>query len=160
MVAPFCVERRHDADLAPYSLRLPQLCCKKTRARRPDAASHEDLNMRKHLRNDPSRAIQRLIDLQCRLVEVSGESVSAVWPVYQVARAAFCSFKEERDSDFYRQLETLYSAAYDMLMGARVRSIADAVILLEYMRDNKEDLRPDVIDRILAVLGADIAAAA
>jgi len=41
-----------------------------------------------------------------------------------------------------------------------VRSIGDAVILLQYMRDNKEDLRPDVIDRILAVLGADMAAAA
>jgi hypothetical protein len=116
--------------------------------------------MRQHLLNDPSRAIQQLIDLQCRLVEVSGEPVSAVWPVYQVARAAFCSFKEERDRDFYRQLETLYSAAYDMLLGARVRSIGDAVILLQYMRDNQEDLRPDVIDRILEMLGADIAAAA
>ncbi len=116
--------------------------------------------MRMHLPNDPSKAIQQLIDLQCRLVEVSGDSVSAVWPAYQAARAAFCSFKEERDRDFYRQLETLYSAAYDTLMGARVRSIGDAVILLQYMRDNQEDLRPDVIDRILTVLGADIAAAA
>ena len=116
--------------------------------------------MRKHLPNDPSKATQQLIELQCRLVEVSGESVSKVWPVYQAARAAFCSFKEERDRDFYRQLETLYSAAYDTLMGARVRCISDAVILLQYMRDNKEDLRPDVIDRILAVLGADIAVAA
>jgi len=143
-----------------YSLRLPQLCCKNTRVRRPGAASRYGLNMHKHLPSDPSNAIQQLIDLQCRLVEVSGESVSAVWPVYQVARAAFCSFKEERDRDFYRQLETLYAAAYDTLMGARVRSIGDAVILLQYMRDNKEDLRPDVIDRILAVLGADIAVAA
>ena len=116
--------------------------------------------MVKHLLNDSSKALERLIDLQCRLVDVSGEPVSMVWPVYQAIRAAFRSFKEQRDRDFYGRLETLYAAAYDALMGARVRSIGDAVILLQYMRDNQEDLRPDVIDRILAVLGADIAAAA
>ena len=90
--------------------------------------------------------------LQSRLERVLGKPVSAVWPVYQATRHAFLSHKRERDGDLHARLEDIYLAAYDLLMDAPVRSIADASALLRFQLENATRLHPDTLMRILAVL--------
>lgn len=84
--------------------------------------------------------------LQARLRYVGHQPVSIVWPVYKAIREAFA---DERDHNLKAGFEKLYLAAYDALMSAPVRTLADASILLSYERDNAQALRPDAAKHVI-----------
>jgi len=98
------------------------------------------------------KMVPNLDRLQSHLEHVLGMPVSTVWPVYQAARHAFLSHKEERDGDYHARLKDIYLAAYELLMDAPVQSIADASALLRFQLESAERLHPDTLMRILALL--------